>query len=99
MPVILENFLPGQAAGKALVAVLTGEVNPAGRLPYTWPLDMKQVKITEEIQDIFKTFQVHETTLTITIMTVRVIQLWCNLILIGYKQARDLRCRSDIYTH
>ena len=41
--VILENFLPGQAAGKGLVAILSGKVNPAGRLPYTWPVNMDQV--------------------------------------------------------
>lgn len=42
---ILENFLPGQEAGKALLAIITGEVNPGGRLPYTWPLDMDQVML------------------------------------------------------
>ena len=41
--VIMLNFLPGQNAGKAFLAVLTGNANPAGRLPYTWPVDMDQV--------------------------------------------------------
>ena len=41
--VIMLNFLPGQNAGKALVAVLLGNENPAGRLPYTWPVNMDQV--------------------------------------------------------
>ena len=40
---IMLNFLPGQTAGKALLAVLTGDANPAGRLPYTWPVSMEQV--------------------------------------------------------
>ncbi|XP_028393522.1 probable beta-D-xylosidase 6 [Dendronephthya gigantea] len=43
VPVIMLNFLPGQNAGKALVAVLLGYENPAGRLPYTWPASMSQV--------------------------------------------------------
>ena len=41
--VIMLNFLPGQSAGKALLAVLMGKANPAGRLPYTWPVNMDQV--------------------------------------------------------
>ncbi|CAB3982823.1 probable beta-D-xylosidase 5 [Paramuricea clavata] len=41
--VIMLNFLPGQNAGKALVAVLLGYANRAGRLPYTWPVNMDQV--------------------------------------------------------
>ena len=40
---IMLNFLPGQSAGKAFLAVLTGYANPAGRLPYTWPVNMEQV--------------------------------------------------------
>ena len=41
--VIMLNFLPGQNAGKALIAVLLGNESPAGRLPYTWPVNMDQV--------------------------------------------------------
>lgn len=41
--VIMLNFLPGQSAGKALVAVLLGNESPAARLPYTWPVNMTQV--------------------------------------------------------
>ena len=42
--VIMLNFFPAQSAGKALVSVLLGNENPAGRLPYTWPVNMTQVK-------------------------------------------------------
>ena len=44
---IMLNFLPGQSAGKAFLAVLTGDANPAGRLPYTWPVSMEQVGESE----------------------------------------------------
>ena len=32
-----------QSAGDALVAVLTGKYNPAGRLPNTWPASLNDV--------------------------------------------------------
>jgi hypothetical protein len=42
---ILQGYLPGQAAGEALMRVLTGVVAPAGRLPFTmcvsWRLSHK----------------------------------------------------------
>jgi len=40
---ILECFLPAQVAGISILKVVTGVVNPAGRLPFTWYKDMKQV--------------------------------------------------------
>ena len=32
-----------QSAGDALVEVLTGKYNPAGRLPNTWPMSLSDV--------------------------------------------------------
>ena len=40
---ILESFFPAQSAGTALGYVLTGQYNPAGRLPNTWPASLNQV--------------------------------------------------------
>jgi len=40
---IVECFFPGQSVGGALIKVLSGEVNPAARLPNTWYADMEQV--------------------------------------------------------
>ena len=40
---ILESFFPAQSAGIALAYVLTGQYNPGGRLPNTWPASLDQV--------------------------------------------------------
>ncbi|MEQ8474253.1 MAG: glycoside hydrolase family 3 N-terminal domain-containing protein [Marinoscillum sp.] len=35
---VLQIYLPGNYGGDALAAVLFGEVNPSGKLPYTYPM-------------------------------------------------------------
>eukprot|EP00041_Stephanoeca_diplocostata_P019910 m.434505 g.434505 ORF g.434505 m.434505 type:complete len:743 (-) comp21419_c0_seq52:2802-5030(-) len=43
IPAIIQAFYPQEYAGDAIAAVLLGDYNPAGRLPYTWPRSLDQV--------------------------------------------------------
>lgn len=38
MGAIIQTFLPGNRGGDALADILSGEVNPSGKLPYTYPM-------------------------------------------------------------
>ncbi len=47
---VLDVFYPGQAAGEATARLLTGEVNPSGRLPQTFPATNSQFPANTKAQ-------------------------------------------------
>ncbi|MRG59076.1 beta-glucosidase [Agromyces sp. CFH 90414] len=49
VPAVLWWWLPGQEAGASLAAVLTGEIEPSGRLPWTLPAAEADVPVPDGI--------------------------------------------------
>ncbi len=43
IPAIVQGWFIGSEAGIALAAVLSGDVNPSGKLPFTWPASLNDV--------------------------------------------------------
>lgn len=43
VPAIIQGWFIGSEAGEVLADVLTGEVNPSGKLPFTWPNSLQEV--------------------------------------------------------
>lgn len=55
---IMECFFPGQVTGDAIRHTLLNDIPeavPSGRLPYTWPMFLSQVKHSMEIHIKFLT--------------------------------------------
>lgn len=43
VPAIVQGWYNGSEAGEAIAAILTGDANPSGKLPYTWPQKLEDV--------------------------------------------------------
>ena len=58
---VVQTYLPGNFGGDALVDILVGEINPSGKLPYTYPMypnglgtyDHKPSEATETMEGIY----------------------------------------------
>lgn len=48
---VLQGYFGGQQFGAALADVLTGAVEPGGRLPTTWPATLADVPVTQVVPD------------------------------------------------
>lgn len=42
VPTVIESWYNGESAGTAVGRILFGDVNPSGRLPFTWPNNLKE---------------------------------------------------------
>ena len=45
VPAILEAWYPGTEGGNAIAALLAGDANPGGKLPFSWPHDVGQIPV------------------------------------------------------
>lgn len=54
LPAVVQVWYPGTRGGEAVAAALFGDVDPAGRLPFTWPRTVGQVPM---IYSHYRTFQ------------------------------------------
>ncbi len=43
VPAIVQGWFIGSEAGEALASILTGDANPSGKLPFTWPKSLDEV--------------------------------------------------------
>lgn len=43
VPAIVQGWFIGSEAGEAIASVLVGDVNPSGKLPFTWPASLQDV--------------------------------------------------------
>ena len=57
VPAVVDLFYPGMFGGQALAEIICGDVNPSGRLTFSWPVDYAQAPLnvlsTQDFDNVY----------------------------------------------
>lgn len=86
VPAIVQGWFLGSTAGYALADMLTGRINPSGKLPFTWPASLNDVG-AHKLNTYPGTWRATRKSLT---KSIRKASLWATAGLTRRRQSRSL---------